>query len=96
MAIDFNTLGKTLAPKVRNASQNTARETTKSPASDKSNHVSEQVNLSSQAQELYQANSQQGIDEAKVEAIRQQIEEGNYKIDYQSLAGKMLALESNL
>lgn len=96
MAIDFNTLGKNLAPKVRNTSQQPAKEAVKAPSNTKGADVAEKVNLSSQAQELYQANSQQGVNETIVEAIKQQVEEGSYKIDYQSLAAKMLSLESNL
>ncbi len=36
------------------------------------------------------------IDEARVEAIRQQIAKGEFKIDYEQLAKKMIAFESSL
>ena len=36
------------------------------------------------------------IDDATVERIRSSIEKGEYKIDYQKLAGKMLDFEENL
>lgn len=99
MAIDFNTLGKNLAPKVRNTSQNTARAvpTAEIATSNTETKVATQVNFSSQAQELYQAKghstSQQEVNQDRVAALAQQIEEGSYKIDYQQLASKMLSFE---
>ncbi|MEL7400888.1 MAG: flagellar biosynthesis anti-sigma factor FlgM [Pseudomonadota bacterium] len=36
------------------------------------------------------------VDDSTVERIRSQIESGEYKIDYQRLAGKMLDFEERL
>lgn len=99
MAIDFNTLGKNLAPKVRNTSQNIAKNAPTSEIATPNTEakVADKVKLSSQAQELYQTQGQQSaaqdINQDRVAALAQQIEEGSYTINYQQLASKMLSFE---
>ncbi|SFB98107.1 anti-sigma-28 factor, FlgM family [Marinospirillum celere] len=98
MAIELNGINNNLNPRVRGGDQGSAKDsaaastkTTEAPVS-----AEDRVQLSTHAQNLYKAESDESIDNNKVAALRQQIEEGNYKIDYQKLAGKLMDLESKL
>lgn len=97
MAIELNGIGNNLNPRVRGSDQGSAKDSaavstkTEAPAS-----AEDRVQLSSHAQSLYKAENDDSIDSGKVAALRQQIEEGSYSIDYQQLAGKLIDLESKL
>ncbi len=60
----------------------------------------DQVKLSASSKSIQQIEAEvkemPDIDDATVERIRSSIEKGEYKIDYQKLAGKMLDFEENL
>ena len=60
----------------------------------------DQVKLSSSSKSIQQIEaeikSMPEVDDALVERIRTSIENGDYQIDYQKLAGKMLDFEENL
>ncbi|MDK2779472.1 MAG: flagellar biosynthesis anti-sigma factor FlgM [Pseudomonadota bacterium] len=60
----------------------------------------DQVKLSSSSKSIQQIEAEirdmPEVDDATVERIRSQIESGEYKIDYDKLAGKMLSFEDNL
>ena len=97
MAIELNGIGNNLNPRVRGGDQGSAKDSaaastkTEAPAS-----AEDRVQLSSHAQSLYKAEGDDSIDSGKVAALRQQIEEGSYRIDYQQLAGKLIDMESKL
>ncbi|MDR9467727.1 flagellar biosynthesis anti-sigma factor FlgM [Marinospirillum sp.] len=98
MAIELNGIGNNLNPRVRGGDQGSAKEDSaavsnkaEAPAS-----AGDRVQLSSHAQSLYMAEGDDSIDSNKVAALRQEIEEGSYSIDYQKLAGKLMDLESKL
>lgn len=99
MAIDFNSLGNNLAPKARGAASNvgpskTSSSTTPTTAA-ATNSAPDRVELSAQAQNLY--NTEIGsFDAAKVAALKGQIEAGTYKIYHQKLAANIFNLESKL
>lgn len=98
MAIDFNSLGNNLAPKARGAASNVGPSKTSSsttPTTAATNSAPDRVELSAQAQNLY--NTEIGsFDAAKVAALKGQIEAGTYKIDHQKLAANIFNLESKL
>lgn len=58
------------------------------------------VSLSSRSQQVIELqqhlNSSTGIDQARVDAIKQQIAEGNYPLDAEKIAENMLKLEQSL
>lgn len=62
--------------------------------------VADQVNLSASSKSIQQVESQirdmPEVDDATVERIRAAIQNGDYKIDYEKLAGKMLNFEERL
>lgn len=62
--------------------------------------VADQVNLSASSKSIQQVESQirnmSEVDDATVERIRAAIQNGDYKIDYEKLAGKMLNFEERL
>ncbi|MBE0483347.1 MAG: flagellar biosynthesis anti-sigma factor FlgM [Bacterioplanes sp.] len=59
--------------------------------------VADQVNLSASSKSIQQIESQirtmPEVDDATVDRIRSAIQNGEYKIDYEKLAGKMLNFE---
>lgn len=59
--------------------------------------VADQVNLSSSSKSIQQIEAEikqmKDVDDATVERIRSAIDNGEYKIDYDRLAGKMLDIE---
>ena len=58
------------------------------------------VSLSSRSQQVIELqqhlNSSTGIDRARVDAIKQQIAEGNYPLDAEKIAENMLKIEQSL
>ncbi|WP_255857181.1 flagellar biosynthesis anti-sigma factor FlgM [Bacterioplanoides sp. SCSIO 12839] len=60
----------------------------------------DQVKLSASSKSIQQIEAEvrslPDVDDSTVERIRSQIESGEYKIDYQKLAGKMLDFEERL
>lgn len=60
----------------------------------------DQVSLSSSGKSIQQMEAEirtmPEVDDATVERIRTALERGEYKIDYEKLAGKMLNFEDNL
>ena len=97
MAIDFNSVGSSLPPRVRGSDQSAAKsssataEVTASPTT-----VADRVQLSAQAQSLFNNDALGSVDSGRVEALKKQIEDGSYQIDYSKLAGKLMGLESKV
>lgn len=62
--------------------------------------VADQVKLSTGSKSIQQVEAEirnmPEVDDAVVDRIRASIENGEYKIDYEKLAGKMLSFEENL
>ncbi len=62
--------------------------------------VADQVKLSTGIKSIQQVEAEirnmPEVDDAVVDRIRASIENGEYKIDYEKLAGKMLSFEENL
>lgn len=96
MAIELNGIGNSLNPRVRNGDQPVAKDTLAAPSSAAISSAADRVELSAHAQHLYKNDEEGTFDSARVEAIKKQIAEGNYEIDYQKLAGKLMDLESRL
>ena len=99
MAIEINGISGSLSAKVRGGAQGSAKDSTTASTDQKAEaqaSAQDRVQLSSQAQNLYKAENDASVDSSKVAALRQQIEEGSYAIDYQKLAGKLIDLESRL
>lgn len=65
-----------------------------------STSLADQVKLSASSKSIQQVEaevrSMPEVDDAAVERIRSAIERGEYKIDYEKLAGKMLNFEGDL
>ncbi len=97
MAIDFNSVGSSLTPRVRGSDQSAAKsssattEVTVSQAA-----VTDRVQLSAQAQSLFKNDDLGSFDSGRVEALKKQIADGSYQIDYSKLAGKLMGLESKV
>ncbi len=99
MAIELNGISNNLNAKVRGGVQGSAKDSATASTGQKAEAqatAQDRVQLSSQAQNLYKAENDDTIDNNKVAALKQQIEEGSYAIDYQKLAGKLIDLESKL
>lgn len=96
MAIELNGIGNSLNPRVRSGDQPVARETAAKASSAVDLSAADRVELSAHAQNLYKNDEEGTFDSARVEAIKKQIAEGSYAIDYQKLAGKLIDLESKI
>lgn len=75
--------------------------TPQSQAAEKdSGAFTDQVKLSASSKSIQQIEAEvrnlPEVDDSTVERIRSQIENGEYKVDYQKLAGKMLDFEERL
>lgn len=97
MAIDFNSVGSSLTPRVRGSDQSSAAKgasviTEAAVASS----VADRVQLSAQAQSLFKNDDLGSFDSGRVEALKKQIADGNYQIDYSKLAGKLMGLETKV
>jgi negative regulator of flagellin synthesis FlgM len=96
MAIELNGIGNSLNPRVRSGDQPVARDTLAAASSAAASSAADRVELSAHAQNLYKNDEEGTFDSARVEAIKKQIADGNYEVDYQKLAGKLMDLESRL
>ncbi|WP_114417406.1 flagellar biosynthesis anti-sigma factor FlgM [Marinospirillum perlucidum] len=97
MAIELNGISNNLNPRVRGSDQGSAKDSAATTTKAETPAAAEdRVQLSSHAQNLYKAEGDDSFDSSKVAALRQQIEEGSYSVDYQKLAGKLIDLESQL
>lgn len=97
MAIELNGISNNLNPRVRGGDQGSAKDSaTASTPAEAPATAEDRVQLSSHAQSLFKAESDEALDTNKVAALRQQIEEGSYTIDYKQLAQKLTNLESKL
>lgn len=84
----------------RNRTDNLGNKSASPSLSQAQSSTEDQVKLSDSSKSIQQAEakirSMSEIDDATVERIRAAIENGEYKIDYEKLAGKMLAFEGKL
>ena len=100
MAIELNGISNSLNTKVRGGAQGSGKDEktldTQPQSTEAAIGVEDRVQLSSHAQHLYKSEGDDSLDTGKVAALRQQIEDGDYTIDYKKLAGKLMALESKL
>lgn len=95
MAIELNGISNSQAPRVRGSDQAGTKDAAKTVDAGQQS-VSDHVELSVQAQYLYKSDEEGAFDQARVEALKQQIAEGRYEIDFGRLAGKLQDLESRL
>ncbi len=96
MAIDFNSVGSSLAPRVRGSDQSAAKSASVTTEAAVTSSVADRVQLSAQAQNLFKNDDLGSFDSGRVEALKTQIAEGNYQIDYSKLAGKLIDLEAKV
>lgn len=95
MAIELNGISNSPAPRVRGGDQAGTKDAARSVDAGQQ-QVSDHVELSVQAQYLYKSDEEGAFDQARVEALKKQIAEGRYEIDFGRLAGKLQDLESRL
>ncbi len=96
MAININGVGSNLTPRVGGSDQSAAKTSNTKPEEAKVNSTAAgRVELSAHAQDLYK-NDLGSFDEERVEAIKKQIADGGYQVDYNKLAGKLMSFESKL
>lgn len=95
MAINLNGVGSNLTPRVGGSDQSAVKTSNKAPEAAVNTTTAGRVELSAHAQDLYK-NDLGSFDEGRVEAIKKQIADGGYQIDYKQLAGKLLGFESKL
>lgn len=85
--------------RTRNEQLDAKSNTVSSKGTEQSN-FGDQVNLSSSVKNIQQVEAEiramPEIDDSTVERIRNAINSGEYKIDYEKLAGKMLSFEDTL
>ncbi len=97
MVIELNGINNNLNPRVRGEGQGSTKESAKARSSNESAAApSEKVQLSDKGQQLARGENDGSFNAERVEALRQQIESGEYRIDHQKLAGRILGFESNL
>lgn len=96
MAIELNGIGNSLNPRVRNGDQPVAKDTLTGSGSATVSSATDRVELSAYAQHLYKNDEEGTFDSARVEALKKQIADGSYEVDYKKLAGKLMDLESKL
>lgn len=86
----------------RSRNEPTTNTTSRTPESSEKGTTSftDQVKISASSKNIQQIEAEiknmPEVDDNTVERIRSAIEKGEYKIDYQGLAGKMLNFEGNL
>ncbi len=97
MNISKLTGGTDTTTQTRNEPVSTEKNSTAAKAPES---ATDQVKLSSSSKSIQQIEAEirdmPEVDDATVERIRGAIERGEYKIDYDKLAGKMLSFEDNL
>lgn len=96
MAIDFNGVGSNLTPRVRGSDQSAAKSSSVVTEAAVNTTAADRVELSAKAQHLYKNEDLGSFDEARVEALKKQIADGSYQVDYNQLAGKLMSFESKL
>lgn len=96
MAIDFNAVGSNLNPRVRGSDQSAAKSSSGTTEAAVVTSAADRVELSAQAQHLYNNAGQGSFDSERVEALKKQIADGSYQMDYSKLAGKLMGIESRL
>lgn len=102
MAININNLPNTAQVKNDKVEQNTQRQQTavQQNATQGANQKQDSVSITAQAQQFSKltekASNSSGIDQEKVEKIRQAISEGKYKINVEQLARRIVHFESEL
>ncbi|GLR64605.1 flagellar biosynthesis anti-sigma factor FlgM [Marinospirillum insulare] len=96
MAIDFNGVGSNLTPRVRGSDQSAAKGSSAKTEVAVNTSAADRVELSAQAQQLYKNADQGSFDSERVEALKMQIADGSYQVDYTKLAGKLMGIESKL
>lgn len=96
MAIDFNSVGSSLTPRVRGSDQSAAKGFSAITEAAVTSSVADRVQLSAQAQHLFKNDESGSFDSGRVDALKKQIADGSYQIDYNKLAGKLLSLDSKV
>ncbi|NLW06188.1 MAG: flagellar biosynthesis anti-sigma factor FlgM [Pseudomonadaceae bacterium] len=96
MAIDFNSVGSSLTPRVRSSDQSAAKSSSTTTEAAVTTSVADRVQLSAQAHHLFKNDDLGSFDSGRVEALKKQIADGSYQIDYNKLAGKLMGLESKV
>lgn len=100
MAIDMITsnaaksMPETIASKTAGKKTINTASTTKAPDSNDAIALSADAKVFSSA--VATAKASDGIDHQKVEALRKQIQEGTYQIDYQKLANNMVESDKQI
>lgn len=95
MAIELNGIGSSAGPRVRGGDQAGTKDAAKTVDAGQQS-VADHVELSSQAQHLYKSDEEGTFDQARVEALKKQLAEGRYEMDFGRLADKLQGLESRL
>ncbi len=102
MAININNLPNTGQVKTDKVEQNVQRQqtTVQQNASQAANQKQDSVSITPQAQQFAKltdkAANSSGIDQEKVDKIKQAIAEGKYKINVEQLAKRIVQFESEL
>jgi negative regulator of flagellin synthesis FlgM len=102
MAININNLQNTPQVKTDKVEQNVQRQqaTVQQNASQTANQKQDSVSITPQAQQFAKltekAGSSTGIDQEKVDKIKQAIAEGKYKINVDQLARRIVQFESEI
>ncbi|HKM16056.1 MAG TPA: flagellar biosynthesis anti-sigma factor FlgM [Marinospirillum sp.] len=97
MAIDFNSVGSSLTPRVRGSDQSSpAKGVSATTEAAVTSSVADRVQLSAQAQSLFKNDDLGSFDSERVDALKKQIADGSYQIDYSKLAGKLMGLEAKV
>lgn len=102
MAININNLQNTAQVKNDKVEQNTQRQQTsvQQNATQQAAQKQDSVSITPQAKQFSQlsdkANASSGVDQEKVDKIKQAIAEGKYKINVEQLARRIMQFEGEL
>lgn len=98
--MNINKLTTGLDNSARTRNEPVTKDATSSGKARESAHFSDQVKLSASSKSIQQVEAEirdmPAIDDATVERLRNAIANGEYKIDYDKLAGKMIDFEDRL
>ncbi|SFX73209.1 flagellar biosynthesis anti-sigma factor FlgM [Marinospirillum alkaliphilum] len=96
MAIELNGISSNPGLRVKGSDQSASRSSGGAQGAEAAPPGADRVQLSAEAQHLLKSDEEASFDSARVEALKKQIADGSYQVDYRKLAANLMNLESRL